>query len=102
MDLITVLYSMSGLVFGATFIPQIMALANDRSGASSTSISTWLVFAAYSLVSLSYACTHSKDIFFIFCSSIGAAGNLIVLVLAATRRLQFKSPAKPAQAIVSY
>jgi lipid-A-disaccharide synthase-like uncharacterized protein len=101
MDILSILYSVSGLIFGAAFVPQILTLARDHSGAVSTSISTWLVFSLCNLVSLSYACTHSHDVCFIFCTTVGAMGNITVLVLACLRRIQFKvSPLlAPASAI---
>ncbi len=89
MDILTGLYSISGLIFGAAFVPQIVTLIKDRSGAASISLSTWIVFAVCSVISLLYACTHNGDVYFIFCSSVGVAGNLAVLMLAMMRRMQF-------------
>ena len=100
MDILTVLYSASGLVFGIAFVPQIVRLAKDRSGAASISLSMWLVFAFCSSISLAYACAHNGDVYFIFCSSIGVVGNLTVLFLAALRRIQILAHPAPALARV--
>jgi len=98
MDVLALLYSFSGLVFGAAFIPQVVTLLKDTSGAASFNISTWSIFTLCNLVTLLYAVTHTGDHYFVFCSAIGVIGNLSVLTLGAVRRLH---PAKvTARAVV--
>lgn len=89
MDTITLLYSANGLIFGAAFLPQIMTLIKDKSGAASTTLSTWCMFSVCSLVTLIYACTHNGDSHFIFCSAIGTIGNISILMLGGIRRMQY-------------
>ena len=89
MDTISTLYTISGMLFGAAFLPQIITLIRDRSGAVSTNLSTWGMFALCSLITLTYAYTHNGDIHFVFCSAIGTAGNMSIFTLGIVRRLQY-------------
>jgi hypothetical protein len=98
MDLITILYSFSGLVFGFAFFPQIATLVKDKSGAASMSLSTWAIFTACSIITFLYACTHG-DKQFIFCSAIGTAGNVSILIIGAVRRMQYNLSVKRAAQI---
>lgn len=88
-DTITMLYTSNGLIFGAAFLPQILSLIKDKSGAVTVNLATWGLFTLCSLVTLTYACLHNGDHHFIFCSIIAMIGNFSVLSLAAARRLQY-------------
>lgn len=87
MDLLTILYTISGLVFGMAFVPQIRTLLTDTSGAVAINLSTWVMFSLCSAVTLIYACLHNGDMYFIFCSAICLIGNIVVLTLASLRRV---------------
>ncbi|HEU5046237.1 MAG TPA: hypothetical protein VFT64_00165 [Rickettsiales bacterium] len=89
MDAITTLYSANGLIFGAAFLPQIVTLIKDKSGALTMNLATWSLFSACSLVTFIYACTHNGDHHFIFCSAIGTFGNTSILLLGTMRRMQY-------------
>jgi lipid-A-disaccharide synthase-like uncharacterized protein len=90
MDTITFLYTVSGFIFGAAFIPQIKTLLHDKTGAVSISISTWIMFTLCSMITLLYAFTHNGDGYFIFCTAVCVIGNTCVLTLASFRRLAQK------------
>ncbi len=89
MDTVTLLYTSNGMVFGAAFLPQIVTLIKDRSGAVSMNLATWGLFTLCSLITLVYACTHNGDNHFIFCSAIGTLGNTMIFMLGSLRRLQY-------------
>ncbi len=88
MDILTLAYSISGLVFGAAFIPQIITLIKDRTGAASVNLSTFTLFSLCSIISTVYAIVKVGDGFLIFCTGICTLGNIIVLLLACLRRYQ--------------
>lgn len=88
-DAITMLYTSNGIIFGAAFLPQILALIKDKSGSVSVNLATWGMFSLCSLVTMAYACLHNGDHHFIFCSSIALIGNFSVLLLGAMRRMQY-------------
>lgn len=88
-DTITMLYTSNGIIFGAAFLPQILSLIRDKSGAVSVNLATWGLFTVCSLVTLAYACMHNGDNHFIFCSCVAMLGNLSVLSLGAMRRFQY-------------
>lgn len=98
MDTITMLYSANGLVFGAAFLPQIVTLVRDKSGALAMNLATWALFSACSMITFLYACTHNGDNHFIFCSAIGTFGNTSILLLGGLRRLQYAYVARRAAA----
>jgi hypothetical protein len=91
MDIITLLYTLSGVMFGAAFIPQIKTLLHDKTGAVSISISTWMMFTVCSMITLLYAFTHNGDGYFIFCTVVCVIGNTCVLTLATFRRVTQKA-----------
>jgi lipid-A-disaccharide synthase-like uncharacterized protein len=93
-DTITMLYTSNGLIFGAAFLPQILALIKDKSGSVSVNLATWGLFSLCSLVTMAYACLHNGDSHFIFCSCVAMIGNVSVLSLGAMRRLQYATASK--------
>jgi len=88
MDLITALYSGTGLITLMAFVPQLLVLLRDRSASISLNLSTWGLFTVSSTISLLYACSHNGDSHFIVCSAIGFMGNLSIFLTAAAQRIQ--------------
>lgn len=88
MDVITMLYSVTGLITLSAFIPQLVALLKDKTASVSLNLSTWGLFSTSSMITLMYACSHNGDTHFIVCSAIGAAGNASILFTAIFRRFQ--------------
>lgn len=91
MDLITALYSGTGLITLMAFLPQLLVLLKDRSASISLNLSTWGLFALSSSISLMYACSHNGDCHFIICSAIGFIGNMSIFLTAATQRFTLSS-----------
>ncbi len=79
------------MIIGTAFVQQIFALLKDRSGAVSTSISSWLIFTVVSTISLTYGLGKLHDTLFIFCSTIAVIGNGAILCLSIYRRWQTKT-----------
>ena len=88
MDTLSILYSLNGLIIGTAFLPQIVTLMKDRSGAVSTSISSWLIFTIVSVISLAYGMAKLHDALFIYCSAVSVLGNGAILILSIYRRWQ--------------
>ncbi|MDE3016210.1 MAG: hypothetical protein KGI29_04725 [Pseudomonadota bacterium] len=88
MDTLSALYSLNGLIVGAAFLPQVITLLKDRSGAVAISISSYLIFNVIGLISLAYGVLKLHDALFIFYCVISVVGNLVVLGLAIYRRWQ--------------
>ncbi|MFZ4124786.1 MAG: hypothetical protein ACOYJ2_01780 [Rickettsiales bacterium] len=86
MDILTTLYVAAGMGFAIAFIPQIITLWRDKTGAASINLSTWAMFAACSAITLLYAIFKTDDPYFMFCASLGVIGNSVVLLLALSRR----------------
>lgn len=82
MDLLTTVYSLTGVVVGAAFVPQVVALLRDPQARIWINTPAWVMFSACSIVTLAYACVQNGDAYFIFCSAVGVAGNLSVLALS--------------------
>lgn len=87
MHTIQVLYLMTGGVFAAAFVPQIISLIRDKTGAASVSLVTWGIFSFCSIVTLVYAAQINQDLNFIITAALGTVGNLTVFCMAAYRRL---------------
>ena len=90
MDILTIAYSFSGLIFGAAFIPQIITLLKESGSVESINIATWALFSFCSAINFLYALMHNGDSYFIFCSIIGLLGNLSILLLVCLHRLPAK------------
>lgn len=91
MDTLSLLYSLNGMIIGAAFLPQIVALVRDQSGAVSTSITSWFIFTLVSAISLAYGVFKLHDTLFIACSAVSVAGNGIIMLLTIYRRQQKKA-----------
>jgi uncharacterized protein with PQ loop repeat len=87
MDLLSTLYVAAGIVFAMAFVPQIMRLIRDTTGAASLSLSAWAMFSACNAVTLLYAVFHNGNPYFILCTALCTAGNMAVFTLASVRRL---------------
>ena len=101
MDVLSLVYSLNGLIIGAAFLPQIMALIRDTSGAISISICSWCIFTTVSTISLLYGVEKLHDPLYNFCSSISLLGNALILGLSILRRLQH-SREQPLATVIAY
>ena len=88
MDILTILYSSTGVVIAIAFVPQIMDLLKDRE--AKINIVTWAIFTWCSLVGLTYTLVNIHDATVIFCSIVGAVGNVTVLSLGVINRFRNK------------
>ena len=90
MEVIQFLYLGAGIVFSLAFVPQIINLCKDKSGAVSVSITTWGLFSICSVITLLYAVQVNHDANFMLTALLGTLGNLTVLGLAVWRRITFQ------------
>lgn len=86
--MLELVYLLSGIVFGLAYIPQIITLWHDRTGAVAMSISSRAIYAACNLIGLIYAVIINGDIYFVLFSFIATLGCLAILLLAVMRRLE--------------
>lgn len=86
MELLTLAYTATGIVFGIAFIPQIRTLLRDQSGAEALNLSTWGLFTLCNLITFLYALINVHDPYFIFCSAICLIGNTMVFSLGCAKK----------------
>lgn len=86
MDTLTFLYTATGFFTGAAFVPQIIALLKDRSGAEAVSLSSVFMFTLCSVVVCAYALVNNGDVYFVFGTAVCTVGNIAVFTLAAWRK----------------
>lgn len=65
MELLTTAYGIMGALGIAAYIPQMLALWNDRSGSKNVPLTTWLLWGAQTVVYFMYALLVNKDPMFI-------------------------------------
>ena len=86
MSIIQILYLAAGIIFSAAFVPQIIRLYRDTTGAASVSLLTWGLFSACNIITLLYAAQANHDGNFILTATLGTIGNLSVFGMALWRR----------------
>lgn len=77
-DLIKVLYSLSGLIVVASYIPQIYKLIKDINNAAGLSIYTWFGWSTTSIISVIYGVYVLKDPLFLYFSIANMTGCCVV------------------------
>src|SRR5262245_41016960 len=70
-----------------SYVPQIIRIAKDRSGASAISYPTWLLWTGANVTTAMYAATNLNDAWLAFVSSIYAVCCIVVIALTAIKRL---------------
>lgn len=68
-------------------VPQIIRIAKDRSGASTISYPTWLLWTGANVTTAMYAATNLNDAWLAFVSFIYAVCCIVVIALTAIKRL---------------
>lgn len=102
MDILTTLYMATGFIFAVGFIPQIITLIRDQSGAVSINITTYFTFTLCSIISFLYAWLNNGDVYFMLGTGLCTIGNSVVTGLAIAKRLQFsQQTTHPLSAMVS-
>ncbi|TMJ01447.1 MAG: hypothetical protein E6G97_16330 [Alphaproteobacteria bacterium] len=69
------------------YMPQILCVYRCRNGAPAVSLTTWLMFTAANLATVSYAVTVSADLVVAGVFALNAAGCLAITALVAVRRI---------------
>jgi len=69
------------------YVPQIMCIYRDRNGAEEVSLTTWAMFAAANLATVSYSLAVSGDLVVASVFALNAACCLAITSLVAYRRL---------------
>jgi hypothetical protein len=70
-----------------SYVPQIIRIAKDHSGASAISYPTWLLWTGAHVTTAMYAATNLNDTWLAFASSIYAVCCIVVIALTAIKRL---------------
>lgn len=88
MDIISFLYGLTGILIGISYIPQIVTLLRDRTGAAAINLSMWIMLTACASITLLYALTRMPDPLFIATSAVAVTGNISIVSLVLLRRRQ--------------
>jgi hypothetical protein len=70
------------------YVPQILCLYHDKNGGSAVSITTWALFAAANVATVSYAVVVSHDWLVASVFSLNALGCTGIVVLIALKRIE--------------
>jgi hypothetical protein len=68
------------------YMPQIVSVYRCPNGAPGVSLSTWLIFTAANIATVSYALTVTSDLMIAGIFALNALGCLIIAALIAIRR----------------
>jgi hypothetical protein len=69
------------------YIPQIVRVHRDKTGAEAVSISTWLLFASANVATVGYAMIVTHDVLSAAIFSANTIGCVAILTLTAWKRL---------------
>ena len=69
------------------YFPQIARVYRDRNGATAVSLTTWIMFTAANVATVSYALVISRDAIVATIFALNAFGCLVIAVMTALRRL---------------
>jgi hypothetical protein len=85
------IYAIDGSILFLLYLPQILAVYRDRTGAQSISLATWGLWMVSSINTGLYAHFVSKDFLFTMMSIANFAGTAGVVAMTLVRRSQFKA-----------
>ncbi len=69
-----------------SYIPQIVAVARDRNGATAISYSSWIIWLTGAAATVAYAMINIWDVWLALVNAIHAVCCLIVILLTAFKR----------------
>jgi hypothetical protein len=85
-DLVALAFASFNLLRIGSYLPQIVAVARDRHGASAISFSCWTIWTGANLSTAIYVWDRSGDLGLVLVNGFNAACCLIVLILAAHKQ----------------
>ncbi|WP_428671920.1 hypothetical protein [Reyranella sp.] len=92
LDLIAIAFGASNALRLVSYLPQIVAVARDRHGAATISVSCWSIWIGANVSTALYAWAHLDDLSLVAVSVLNAAGCGTVLALALAKRFGAKRP----------
>lgn len=89
-SVITALYSMVGVVIVVNYIPQIVAIARDKTGAQAISFVAWIMWTLTSFITVLYAWVVVTDWLLTLVSFANFLGCASISILAIIQRYRYK------------
>jgi hypothetical protein len=89
-DLTLTAFSFFNALRIVSYLPQILRVARDRSGATAISYSTWSMWTCANLSTGAYAIVNLQDAWLAVVSLVNAAGCLAVILLTLWKRRRFR------------
>jgi len=86
LDLIAIAFGVFNVLRLVSYLPQILAVARDRHGAATISVSCWTIWIGANVNTALYGWTHLDDLSLVAVSVLNAAGCGTVLALAIFKR----------------
>jgi len=90
-NLISILFSLNGVIVVASYAPQVFKLSRAHDAVKNFSFPSWTLWLWSSFVGFIYSITIVSDILLIIISGLGFLGNLLIWFLILIKRNQYKN-----------
>ena len=94
LDLITILYSLSGIASIISYIPGIYTLSKDDTGAKAMSLTALLMRWVILVIAILYAGLVINDVRFVYVTAAILSGNTVMSGLTIYKRIRHKNDGK--------
>lgn len=88
-DSIKFIYLWAGGLIAVFYVPQIIRLVKDNTGASAISVSAWLGWSILRIPALIYSVLVPQDWVMLFVTLMDITGRISILIIASYKRIRF-------------